>query len=268
MNNQHLRILIVPLALLMLSCSLVTRAFQPNPSSGLGPDIATTTPDESLNMPGIQFVTLTPGGEDNSVGNDNSSGEDSETPTSPPVSEAPPVPDFSQISIPEQYGTLKQVNGVWTLQGKPVSLVYQPNNNGDWDLWLVFSDDPAAPILIQKPDGTWVVGVEAWHGNVTFVNTNETGLTVKIYSDGEEAYSLDLTPYEVRNFASLPPATYEFHFIFTADQSFDLACMVSLTNSSKLTFAAVPIGVAVADPSFTPQTNGDLNVASSPLCGN
>ncbi len=256
MNKQRLRILIIILLVVpMLSCNAVTSMFQSNPPSDIGSYIVTTTP-ENLNMPGIQFVTATPGS-----GNE-------ELPTNPPASAAPPLPDFSEITIPELFGTLKQVNGVWTLQDKPVSLVYQPNNNGDWDLWLVFTDNPQAPVLIQKPDGSWVVGVEAWHANVTFVNTNETGLTVKILNEGQEAYSLDLTPYEVRNFASLPPATYEFHFIFTADQPFNLSCTVTLTNSSKLTFAAVPVGVAVADPNFTPQTNADLNVQTSPLCGN
>jgi hypothetical protein len=265
MPHRSLRILIILLVVFTLSCSAVTRMFQPNPPSYPGPSNITATRDEgslATSMPGIQFVPLTPGSEDNSA-----SGA-GETPNSPPISEAPPVPDFSQITIPEQYGTLKQVNGVWTLNDQPVSLVYQPGDDGDWDLWLTLADNPGTPLLIQKPDGNWVVGVEAWHANVTFVNTNETGLTVKVYSEGEEAYSLDLTPYEVRNFASLPPGSYEFHFIFTVDKSFDLNCTVTLTNSSKLTFAAVPIGVAVADPSFTPQTSADMSVQTSPLCGN
>ena len=110
MKNRRLRILLIPLAVFMLSCNLVTRAFQPTPSNDLGPYIVTTTPDGSLNMPDIQFTPA-------ESGNDNSDNGDSETPNNPPVSKAPPVPDFSEITIPEQYGTLEQVNGVWTLQG-------------------------------------------------------------------------------------------------------------------------------------------------------
>ena len=185
-----------------------------------------------------------------------------------PASDAPPVPDLSQIQLPSSFGELQQVNGVWQLGDQPVALVYQPAQDGGWDLWLTPADNPSVPMLIQSPDGTWVPGVKAWHAKITLIDLVDGNVHVAISSKGEDPLGLDLTPYEIFNISWLPPETYDIEFTFSGNEAFDLSCHIAFTNSSDVSFAALPVGVAVADANVAPQSGTELDIRTSPLCGN
>jgi hypothetical protein len=206
-------------------------------------------------------ITATPGVTDNDA-------QSTETPT---IDLGPP-PSFEEITFPEGIDPPEQRNGRWYLRDQPVALSYHLNTDGEKELWLTRESEPDWPIMIQSVDGTWVAGAEAWDGNVTFVNTNETPLNVTIYGivEGggtEELLSLELSPYEIYNLASLPPTDYVFGFQFMADEAFDLNCSVKLRQDSQLTFVSAPVGMAVSEASFQPQTGSDFDVTTSPLCG-
>jgi hypothetical protein len=121
--------------------------------------------------------------------------------------------------------------------------------------------------LVLDSEGNWQAGIEAWDGNLTILNTNETELMLVVNLDGEVLFEQTLTPYEVFNLASFPPGNYEFHFQFSGDQDFDLTCKIQFERGTRVSFAALGVGMAVSREGFTPQTSADLNAETSPICG-
>lgn len=189
-----------------------------------------------------------------------------------PTEDLGPPPSFEDITWPEGENSPEERDGKWYLNDQAVALSYHRNADGEKELWLTLEKEIHWPIMIQNSDGDWIAGVEAWKGNLTIINTNESPLTLTIYSmmEGdklEELNSQEISPYEVFNMASLPPTDYEFRFQFTADEEFDLTCAVILGQDVPLTFVVVPAGVAVSQPDFVPESSRDLDLRFSPLCG-
>jgi hypothetical protein len=184
-----------------------------------------------------------------------------------PGDDVPPPPDFSEIELPTGFGEFEERDGVWYLNDSAVELVYNRDANGELDLWLTFAGKPDFPILIRTPNGVWGLGAKAWSGEVTFINTLETTASVAILANDEQVFAEDLSPYEVYNLASLPQGAFVFHFEFSGEEPFDLNCAFTLAPDSVISFVILPVGVAIVDPSFSPQSGADLDVRTSPLCG-
>ncbi len=181
-------------------------------------------------------------------------------------------PSFEDITWPEGTDAPEERDGKWYLRGQPVALSYHRNAEGEKEIWLTLENEPDWPIIIQRPDGTWIAGVEVWDGNLVVVNANESPVTLIISkmmegNNLEELSTHEIAPYEIFNLASLPPTRYEFRFQFTANEEFDLTCAVNLAQHSPLTFTVVPAGIAVTKPDLIPESNRDLDLRFSPLCG-
>lgn len=65
---------------------------------------------------------------------------------------------------------------------------------------------------------------------------------------------------------SVPATTYQIVFHQPADAVVKSTCHLTVKDGDKVTFVAVPGGVAVSEPSFIPKTVGDLFVSTSSLC--
>jgi len=192
-----------------------------------------------------------------------------EVPAGPPT----PTPSFEGVALPEEFGELIEENGQWTFNGQPVVLAHHTNADGDVELWLSLATSPAWPLFIQRQDGAWVLGVEEWMGEITIVNTNEAPLQVSLAEfdgvQGEDLGSLglELAPFEISSFPSMPPGSYQVTFSFDVVGIIELSCTIELSNDSQYEFIAVPEGIAVLEENFIPQTASDIDVRTSPLCG-
>jgi len=265
-EKKHLYFLFVFFVLLILSCNLPSKLETTLASptidaltvmSDAGEQV-TVSPTEAIPDPSVEETPLPL--------------PDVEEQAAPsPTEDLPPPPPFEEITWPEE-NPLEERDGKWYLNEQPVALSYHRNADGEKELWLTLKKETHWPVMIQGADGTWKTGIEVWNGKLTIINTNESPLTLTIYSmmEGnklEELGNQEITPYEIFKMTSLPPTYYEFRFQFTVDEEFDLICAVTLRQDSRLTFVVVPAGIAVSEPDFVPESSRDLDLRFSPLCG-
>ena len=262
-QKKHLYFSLVIIVFLILSCNLpmlVEPTLSPEPlAPALDGSEQAAAPQEDLPQPPSEEM------------NAPAPGEDEQAASPPPVDLGPP-PAFDEITWPEGIDSPEERDGKWYLNDQPVALSYHQNAEGEKELWLTLENETDWPIMIQGSDGEWKAGLEAWDGNLTIVNTNDTPLTLNIFKlvegkNPEEPYTYEIDPYEILNLASLPPTLYQFQFQFTTDTAYDLACDTDMRQHSPLTFTVVPAGVAVSKPDFVPNSGRDLDLLYSPLCG-
>ncbi len=181
-----------------------------------------------------------------------------------------PPPSCEGAALPE--GFVEQ-NGQFFLNDQPTVMASHVNEDGSTSMWISLADHLDWPLYLQKGDCTWVLGFEKWTARITIVNTNDVPLQVgvieasEVVSEGSDSQDRELTPYEYFSFSNMPPGIYQFSFSFNAGESVDLSCMIEMLDRSHFIFVATPSGIAVAEESFEPQSAQDMDVSTSPLCG-